>query len=130
MPTYDANKFDPPAPIAHVTLRHPETNKAWASVPMLIDTGADITLVPQTALTQLNLTSPDAQYELIGFGGTSTMAPAVQLKMSFLGHTFQGVFLLTEHDMGILGRNVLNALALTFDGPNLKWHKVLVKNIK
>ena len=44
---YDANQFDPPAPVAHVTLRHPATGVSISDVPMLLDTGADVTLRTQ-----------------------------------------------------------------------------------
>ena len=47
MPAYDAKLFDPPAPVAHVTLRHPATGASLSDVPMLMDTSADVTLLPR-----------------------------------------------------------------------------------
>jgi len=44
MPDYDAENFEPPAPVAYVTLRNPATGALLSDVPMLIDTGADVTL--------------------------------------------------------------------------------------
>jgi predicted aspartyl protease len=39
-------------------------------VTLLIDTGADVTLLPRAAVEQLGLTSDStAQYELVGFDG-------------------------------------------------------------
>lgn len=49
MPEYDAENFEPPAPVAYVTLRNPATGVLLSDVPMLIDTGADITLLPSNA---------------------------------------------------------------------------------
>jgi len=46
MPDYDATQFDPPAPLARVTLRHPDTGAIWDDVLMLLDSGADITPRP------------------------------------------------------------------------------------
>ncbi len=46
MPSYDATHFDPPAPIAQVILRDPHSEAAVSDVPLLMDTGADITLLP------------------------------------------------------------------------------------
>ena len=57
MPPYDANLFDPPAPQASVTLRNPGTNLMSSDVPMLLDTGADVTLIPSATLTQLKIGS-------------------------------------------------------------------------
>ena len=47
MPRYDDVRFSPPAPVAAVTVRVPLTGDAVADVPMLIDTGADVTLTPR-----------------------------------------------------------------------------------
>jgi hypothetical protein len=41
MPAYDAERTNPPAPFALVTVRHPDTGKSIIEVPMLLDTGAD-----------------------------------------------------------------------------------------
>ena len=46
MPDYNSDFFNPPAPIAYVTLRNPENNAEVIDVPMLLDTGADATLLP------------------------------------------------------------------------------------
>jgi len=39
MNDYDSENFDPPAPVAHVTLRNPATGDALTNVPMLLDIG-------------------------------------------------------------------------------------------
>jgi hypothetical protein len=39
MSEYDSENFDPPAPVAHVTLRNPATGDVLNNIPMLIDTG-------------------------------------------------------------------------------------------
>ncbi len=123
MPAYDALRFDPPAPVAHVILRHPNTGVVWASVPMLLDSGADITLVPQAVIERLGINdSPVSQYELIGFDGSISFAPAVQIELVWERKVFSGRFLLLDQAYGILGRNILNRLSLTLDGPNLEWH--------
>jgi hypothetical protein len=53
MPAYDAARFDPPAPVALVVLRNPNTGAVCPDVPLLLDTGADVSLVPQAAVSQL-----------------------------------------------------------------------------
>jgi hypothetical protein len=50
MPKYNTEHFDPPAPVAYVTLRNPATGALLSDVPMLIDTGADTTLLPVYAV--------------------------------------------------------------------------------
>jgi len=55
MPAYNASDFDPPAPVAYVTLRNRLTGAMWVDVPMQLDSGADVTLVPQAAVSRLGL---------------------------------------------------------------------------
>jgi predicted aspartyl protease len=123
MPDYDPIGFFPPAPVALVTLRNPESGMTEEQVAMLLDTGADVTLLPRAVVGQLGLGFSTNEYELVGFEGRFTTARAVRAEMVFLGLTFRGQFLLTEQDWGIIGRNILNAVALIFDGPNLSWKK-------
>ncbi|HET9223575.1 MAG TPA: retropepsin-like aspartic protease [Roseiflexaceae bacterium] len=122
MPAYDATLFNPPAPLALVTLRNREIGEGLSDVPMLLDSGADVTLIPQAAATSLGLVAlPDKRYELIGYDGNTSFAQVVQLELLFCQKTFRGQFLLIDQEWGILGRNVLNAVRLLFDGPRLMW---------
>jgi predicted aspartyl protease len=123
MPDYDSTLFTPPAPVALVTLRNPESGMMKVGVTMLLDTGADVTVLPQGVADELGLNYSSSSYEVIGFEDRSSLARAVRAEMLFLGLTFRGQFLLVEQDWGIIGRNVLNAVSLTFDGPRLSWEK-------
>src|SRR5438477_348093 len=97
MPSYDASRYEPPAPVAVVGLRKSGGGDAVNNVSLLIDTGADITLLPRWAITRLGVT-PDSriQYELIGFDGTRRTTDAVDLDMLFLNKAFRGRYLLSE----------------------------------
>jgi hypothetical protein len=122
MPTYNASSFDPPAPVAQVTLRHPHNSAAVSDVPLLLDTGADITLLPRTAVKRLGVPLlADQQYELMGFDGSKSFAPVVILDLLFLRRAFRGRYLLIEAERGILGRDVLNHIAVLLDGPRQQW---------
>lgn len=122
MPDYETSQFNPPAPFAHVILRNPDTGAACPDVPMLLDSGADISLIPQAIIPDLQLTIvPERQYELIGFDGSTRLAQAVRAELVFCRRTYRGQFLLIDQDWGILGRNILNTLSLLFDGPRLSW---------
>ena len=93
MPKYDADNFDPPAPVAYVTLRDPATGATLSDVPMLIDTGADVTLLPRDSVDQLGTERAiDTAYEIQGFDGESKLANVVELELVFLGRKFAGEF--------------------------------------
>ncbi len=124
MPTYDSDLFDSPAPLARVSLKNLHTGKAVNDVPILIDTGADLTLIPRTFVDELKWdTEAEAGYELEGFDGRKTVARSVQLGLTFLGQTFRGRFVVLDSQSGILGRNVLNHFAILLDGPQLIWRE-------
>ena len=122
MPAYDAIRFTPPAPLALVTFRNRVTGTCVSDVPMLLDSGADVSLVPRQTVLALGVSiDPAAVYELMGFDGNRSLAQAVNLDLHFLKRTFRGRFLLTGHECGILGRDILNHVSVSLDGPNLTW---------
>ena len=124
MPTYDAIRFTPPAPLAFVTLRNPVTGASATDVPMLLDSGADVSLVPRLVVLQLGVSiDPAAVHELMGFDGNRSSAQAVHFDLVFLKRTFRGRFLLSDQECGILGRDVLNHITLLLDGPNMTWNE-------
>jgi hypothetical protein len=122
MPAYDVRFFNPPAPLAGVNLRNPENDQTLADVPMLIDSGADVTLIPQRSVHLLRMQiDPNAGYELMGFDGSKSVARVVNLDLVFLNRVFRGRFLVVNQEWGILGRDVLNHVAVLLDGPRLTW---------
>ena len=124
MPVYDANQYDPPAPIAYVTLRYPATGASIPDVPLLMDTGADVTLLPRNIVEQLGVVPVDNKfYEVEGFDGSTKLAEVVKLELIFLKRKFKGQFLLIDQPTGILGRNILNSVRILLDGPGGSWEE-------
>ena len=105
MPDYDGIRFSPPAPLAHVTLNDRKSRASVSDVPMLIDTGSDLTLIPRAIVEDLGVSIDSNQgCELIGYDGRGSMAPVVMLDLVFLGRVFRGQLLVINDEIGILGR--------------------------
>lgn len=87
--------------MALVTLRNPGTHATVADVPMLVDTGADVTLLPQAMVEQLGVAiETSAGYELKGFDGHLSVAHSVEADLLFLSRAFKGRFLLIGDSCG------------------------------
>jgi len=84
MPAYDLARFDPPAPVALVIVKSEHCGITIRDVPMLLDTGADVSLLPRSIVGAL--LSPGAKtYELEAFDGTKSTAPVVGAELQLLG---------------------------------------------
>ena len=120
MMKYDES-FDPPAPIAKIVLRNTETGERLGNVSVLLDTGADISLLPLSAINQLQIEPSDETVNLIGFDESKSTTEIYQLQIIFLGKRLTGNYCAIDDEIGILGRDVLNEFSITFDGRNLEW---------
>ena len=113
--------YNPPAPIAKVKLRNVETLELIATT-MLMDTGADITLLPRSLCEKIGVEiSTTKSLELEGFNQETIKAFYVRLDFIFLTKIFRGKFLVYDQNEGIIGRDILNKFSILFDGKNLEW---------
>ena len=89
---------------------------------MLLDTGADATMLPQNFVKELDLIQELTKvWETEDFEGKKGQSKVVNLQMVFDGKSFRGEFLLLNQDYGIIGRNILNLFKINFDRKSLKW---------
>lgn len=125
MTPYDAQHYHPPAPVASLTLRTLDGRDLTVSnVLALIDTGADVTLLPRWAVEQLGLTpQADGGVQLAWFDGSTRTAETVEVEASFFGGRFQGRYAVVDEPHGIVGRNLLDHFRLLFDGPAKTWQR-------
>lgn len=89
---------------------------------MLLDTGADVTLLPAAIIASAGIESiPDFYEELLAFDNSKVFAQVVVAAIQLEGRTIKGQFPIIEQSIGVIGRNVLNLFPLLFDGPRLTW---------
>jgi predicted aspartyl protease len=81
MPPYDDRLFAPPAPVLNARLRNPQSGTIIPDVPLLIDTGADVTLLPLGAVSAAGIEQTGASYELLAFDGRSSPVGAVHAEL-------------------------------------------------
>ncbi len=108
---YDAS-YQPPAPVVPVGVSALGADAVM--VPMLIDTGADVTLLPAELVRQLRLPRVDTII-VSGFGGTK-LRSAVHAATLELGGV-QIVARVVASDEARLGRDLLSTVVLELDGP-------------
>lgn len=110
--------YDPPIPVLTVSLARPDEPPRVGPLNAVMDTGADGTLIPSHFLDAL---SPSAGYEtrLRPTFGPAWRVTVYLIDMVVNGQRLPAVNVVgwTEGNDIILGRNVLNRLALLLDGP-------------
>jgi hypothetical protein len=121
MPPYDDLLYVPPAPVARVVIRHPECEQSIGDVPMVIDSGADATLLPRSEVASLGLEGTGERYQLVGFDGAIRESEAEHASLSLFRRNLRGRYLLIDAEVGIIGRDILNHLRLLLDGPGMNW---------
>ena len=134
---YDGGNYDPPAPIATVILASnqeailelPDCRECEMELSMLLDTGADVSVVPKQFIEQLEaLLGRSLAYgfrEVVDIFGNSRLTKAYRLKVKNNRYTcFDDEVELefVEGQKGILGRDFIKQYVIRFDGPGFVWN--------
>jgi len=119
MPAYEAT-FSPPAPVARALVRGPG-GRFRSNVPLLIDTAADVSLVPAEVARDVGAQVRSADTTIQLLDGGQIDADVADLTLEILRYRFQVQCLVVEAPYGVLGRNILNLLVLSLDGPARTW---------
>lgn len=121
---YDTT-YEPPAPTAKVIFTQvgagPDAARIEAQ--MLIDTGADISLIPHAVVNAINATNSGRMMEVVSFDGHQSARPVVAASMQLGKYKMNVEFLLHDEGetTGVIGRNILNLLYVVLDGPTAVW---------
>ena len=115
---YDLD-FDPPAPCLSITLAHPTDSTRTIGVTAQLDTGADLTAVPQAIVEPLAL--PDAGDLLVAwYDGSLARVPMYYLNLTVAEYTLAPFRVVAiSGEQALLGRDVLNQFYTHLHGPDL-----------
>ncbi len=119
MPDYDSVNFAPPAPVVLATVQAEDGQRT--QVPLLLDSGADGTIIPRSVALQVGARLRPSGAGVQGYTGERKPCELAELTVRFQGIAVAGTFLVADTEMGVLGRNMLNHVVLILDGPNLTW---------
>lgn len=120
---YD-DSFEPPAPVLLVGVLAPQSTRS-VMVPMLVDSGADASVLPRAVVAALAL--PTVGWaEVEGIAGRVDRARVVAMDLRIDRVTLPVRAVVLEHD-AILGRDVLASLRTTLDGPRRRLRVVVAR---
>jgi predicted aspartyl protease len=109
---------DPAMPVVEVGLSLLQQTEAETHLTALIDSGSDVTLMPLDALESLGA-KPIDKVRIRGILGYSQQASLYLICLYIGPHRLPGIQVaaLTAPDDCLVGRNVLNRLEITLNGP-------------
>ena len=120
MRAYDRS-YDPPAPVAEVSVGHPLTGVTTEGTPGKLDSGAALTVIPQWMVVQLGLI-PRGEIWARGYDGPYSQRGFYFVRLVLDGHPLAPVqCLAADRETVLVGRNVLNRFILTLDGRRLRY---------
>jgi predicted aspartyl protease len=113
-----SRNFNPPAPVIELSIIAPLSNTPSLSI-ALVDSGADITVIPARIVSQLKLRRVDS-VPAFGFGKNVIKATVYAATLSVEGILKPKVYrvLSWNEDYVLLGRDLLNQLITVLNGPN------------
>jgi len=110
--------FDPPAPVVEVSISAP-LSKVSTSSTALVDSGADITVIPERIIAQLKLRRVDST-PVSGFGKRVIQATVYSATLEIEGISESKIYRILgwSEDYALIGRDLLNQLIAVLNGPS------------
>ena len=115
-----SREYIPPAPSLKVKLTNPFSNRSL-ELQAKLDTGADITVLPQYAISMLKLI-PASRISITSFNGRKFWRYTYFVNLSFHNFKYKMVEVISTQRRDILlGRDILNKLKTILDGKKLRF---------
>ncbi len=113
---YDSDGFDPPAPVFEAVLRL--RKEVQQTVLMQVDSGADLSCIPERIVPSSGPLRYGLTY-VAGYEGEVAAKKTVFISIRFGEYRFDNIEVLPiSGRIGLIGRDLLNSLEVTLDGPN------------
>jgi hypothetical protein len=113
--SYDS-EFDTPAPVLSFQISSPSRSSSF-TITALVDSGADITVIPRTVAQGLSLQPVYVAYSQ-GFGGVPQESIVFSALVTVEGEESVIIGVLTwNEDYALLGRDIINRWKVLPDGP-------------
>lgn len=115
---YNNRDYEPPMPVVEIALRSPKKGGQSISLLALVDSGSDATMLPMEVLQSIG-----ARFYRVtrirGVTGEPMTVDTYHISINLGPYTIHGIeaVALPKSSEAILGRDVLNQLELTLNGP-------------
>lgn len=115
--TYD-EVYDPPAPVLEISIYPPRSPSHELRLSVMIDTGADVSTLPLRVLKRIGAEYLETAV-LRGMAGGRATVDLYRVAVRVGPHTVPAVRVagVASTTDAVLGRDVLNHLKITLDGP-------------
>ena len=115
---YDRQRYSPPAPVIPIEITAPGRARSTRAIAALIDSGADATLVPIDVLEDVGARAV-GYATLVGISDQPHLAEMYVVNIEIGAHVLYAVRVLAmpTDSAAVLGRDVLNHLTITLNGP-------------
>jgi predicted aspartyl protease len=115
-----SSEYSPPAPSLKVKFTRPFSDRSL-ELQAKLDTGADMTVIPQHAVSELRLI-PASRVSVILFDEQRVWRYTYFVNLSFNGFAYKMVEVIgAQRRDALLGRDVLNRLKIVLDGKTLSF---------
>ncbi|WP_095043458.1 aspartyl protease family protein [Candidatus Promineifilum breve] len=115
---YNNWDYDPAMPVAEITLHSPLRAELKVSMMALIDSGSDATMLPAAILKSIGARHYRGR-QVRGITGQALTVDTYLISIGLGPYTIHGIeaVAMSQNKEAILGRDVLNQLELTLNGP-------------
>jgi len=108
----------PPAPYIDLQVSAPHRSETRRSMRAKLDSGASLTVIPQSLVREWNLATHEGA-RVRAYDGTPRTRPIYHVDLRIGARWFLNIRVIASKRRNILlGRNVLNQFSITHDGPH------------